>query len=208
MSTSNFACKDKLFAVSTDDELDYDFLQDNIMEHLTNLDHTAKVIAPHITMDIYAFDKARPSTANTSIERNYPSVAIGEIIVKTQFMSVDLTLMLQVLIRGGYYDHVNIDYTWVLDVDGNEFEAEFDGEDIFDHIDIDYLSAGIIAMNKKHLNKRLNDMRKVAQEVFINTGETFGEQIHISAQFSNGETHYEKDTSQDKTPFFLLKIAA
>ena len=190
MGTSNFAYKDTLYAVEIEDEFDVENLAENIHELMNDLDKTAKSKNKNLELDIYALNKPEWNKSNSRIERNFSSKHHGDVRVKSTFMGIDLDLTLQVLIRNGYYEHVNIDYDWMLEVEGLESCEDEDAAFILEWLDTDHLPAGLVAMNTKNLDKRLDGMKALALEAYHHIGKKLGTEYNMTARFSNGETMF------------------
>lgn len=207
MGTSNFAYKDTLYAVIIEDEYDSENLHENMNSLLSELEKTAKSKNKNIELDIYPLDKPQWSKSNDRIERNFSSKIHGEVRVKSTFMGFDLDLTLNVLVRNGYYEHLNIDYDMNLHIDGCEGFEDDDAAGIFGWLELDHLPAGLIVMNTKYLDKRLDAMKALALEAYHHIGNHLGTEYNMTARFSNGETSFAKaEVKTEKLEY--MKIAA
>lgn len=207
MGTSNFAYKDTLYAVIIEDEYDSENLDENMNSLLSELETTAKAKNKNIELDIYPLDKPVWSKSTSRIERNFSSKIHGEVRVKSTFMGFDLDLTLNVLVRNGYYEHLNIDYDMSLHIDGCEGFEDDNAEGIFGWLDVDHLPAGLIVMNTKNLDKRLDAMKALALESYHHIGKHLGTEYDMTARFSNGETIFDKaEEKAEKLEY--LQIAA
>ena len=190
MGTSNFAYKDTLYAVEIENEYDIEDLAENLYELMEKLDKKARAVNKKIDLDIYPLKKPEWLRDNSRIERNFPAKHYGDVRVKSTFMGIDLDLTLQILVRNGYYEHVNIDYKWNIEIDGLESCEDEDAAYILDWVDVDHLPEGLIAMNTKNLDKRLNEMKALAIEAYHHIGKYLGTEYNLTARFSNGETMF------------------
>lgn len=204
MGTSNFYYKDELFAVETDDEHDHEILTHNISYRLEVMNKEAKSKNKNIQLDIYGGDTPTWTRGGDSIERNFPSMTCGQVVVKSTFMGLDLRIDLDILVRNGYYGHANIDYTWQLNVEGIDFNEDDGAFEVFKYSDMSHFPEGLIEMNRSNLDKRLEDMRTLALEVFTFIGKTYGTEHAVAARFSNGETMYSKVESEEVATYDVL----
>ena len=206
MGTSNFAYKDKLFVVEIEDEFDFENAELHLQETLNKMGETAQAKNKAIDIDIYALDKPRHSPWS-GIERNFASRIFGSVVVSSTFMGIDMTLELSVLLRSGYYAHANVDYDWQLDIEGVSGDADFDADCVMSYVNLEHFSAGVLAMNKKHLENRLDAMRELAKEAFEHIGAIVGAEYDVKARFSNGGAMFN-ESKNDKPIFEQLKLAA
>lgn len=204
MGTSNFYSKDELFVAELNDEEDYDILTDNICYRLDVLDDKISSKNKRIEFDIYGGDEPTMTHSGASIERNFSSVKCGQVTARSTFMGLELRMDLDILVRNGYYEHTNIDYVWNFSVDGIDFNEEDEGFEVLKYSDMSHYPEGLIEMNRKRLDKRIEDMRAMVREVFLFIGKTYGKEYNVAARFSNGETMYSKAQDDNKDVFELL----
>ena len=190
MSTSNFFFKNKLYVVAIEDEHDYNRLTTNIQELLNKIKESGQSKNKLITMDIYSADKPEHYTGRGS--NDYPTTQNGQITLTADFMGIELNLNLKVLVRSGYYSDANIDYVWSLEADDALCQNNVGAQDILDTYDSDDIDIDKAYANKEQLDKLLLDMRLLALETYLVVAKSFGEEYHVTNQFSNGETFYEK----------------
>ena len=205
MSTSNFYYKNKLYAVAIQDELDYDRLISNIQELLSKMKESAKSKNKLINMNIYSTGKAEYFRGAGS--NSYPTTENGQLILTADFMGIELKLNLEILVRSGYYQDANIDYVWSLEADDALCQNNVDAQDILNTYDSDDLDIELAYANQEQLNKLLLDMRLLALEFYLVVAKSFGEEYHMTNQFSNGETFYEK-SAVGKLNYNVLDYAA
>lgn len=190
MSTSNFFFKNKLYAVAIEDEHDYDCLTTNIQTLLGKMKESAQSKNKLITMNIYSSDKPEYFTGIGS--NSYPTTQSGQVTLTADFMGIELELNLKILLRSGYYRDANIDYVWSLEADDALCQNNVDAQDILDTYDSDDMDIDKAYANKEQLDKLLLDMRLLALETYLVVAKSFCEEYHVTNQFSNGETFYEK----------------
>ena len=207
MGTSNFAYKDTLYAVEIEEDFERDFLRDELQELMSTLEKKATSKNKAIELDIYALDTPKSSNCYNGFERNFPSSIYGRAVAKSTFMGIDLRIDLDILVRSGYYEHVNIDYDWELEAEGVTGLIDDGAHEILSFLDMEHFPEGLIEMNKKHLDKRLDDMRAVVLEAYHHIGKSVATEYHQVARFSDGTKLHEKATSQTKEPE-LLAIAS
>lgn len=206
MGTSNFYYKDKLYAVELEDDHSHDILTHNISYRLEVMAEKAKSKNKKIELSIYGGDEPTWTRGSDNGERNFPSMNCGQVVVKSTFMGIDLRLDLDVLVRNGYYEHVNIDYLWKLNIEGVDFNEDDEAFEVFKYLDMSHFPEGLIEMNRANLDKRLSDMRTLALEVFTFIGSTYGKEYDLAARFSNGETSFTK-VEEKTSEFELLNYA-
>ena len=204
MGTSNFAYKDKLFVVEIEDEWAYDNLVSSIKSFIKELGESSKVGVKNINLSLYTNDNA---VHHNDDLRHYEAGEYGRIVVTSDFMNIELELVVSVLVRNGYYSDCNIDYRSQFEADGALMQDGVDAQDILDCYDNDEISTGLAKVNRPHLDKRLKDMRTLAMETFLHIANRFGTEYVMTNQFSNGETFYDKHETPIK-PLEILKIAA
>lgn len=204
MSTSNFFYKNKLYLVAIEDELDYDCLSNNIQELMSKIKETAKSKNKLITMNVLATDKAQPFNGIGS--NSYPTMQNGQVVLTADFMGIELELNLKILLRSGYYRDANIDYVWSLEADDALCQNNVNAEDILDTYDSDDIDIKKAYANKEQLDKLLLDMRLLALETYLVVAKSFGKEYHMTNQFSNGETFYEKSV-EGKLNYNVLDYA-
>ena len=207
MGTSNFAYKDTLYAVEIEEDFEREFLRDELQELMSTLEKTATSKNKAIELDIYALDTPKSSSSYNGFERNFPSSIYGNVVAKSTFMGIDLRIDLDILVRSGYYEHVNIDYDWELEAEGCTGIIEDTAHDILSYIDMEHYPEGLIAMNTKHLDKRLDDMRALVLEAYHHIGKSVATKYHQVGRFSDGTKLHEKAASEAKAPE-LMAIAA
>ena len=210
MGTANFCYKDKLFVVETDgDEHDRDdiieMLGNDLYELLAQLDKNAVSKNKKITISVT--NESRPTWSKSDDNRNFSAKHHGNIIIRSEFLGLPLEVDLEVLVRNGYYDHVNIDYNVGLYVDGSDYDYDSDAYDIMDSYDTDDINDGMRAMQRQNFDNRLDAMRELADELFTHIGRSVATQYGQGASASNGETGYHA-VENTAIKFDHLKIAA
>lgn len=184
MGTSNFHIgeADKAYVIEHDEEDDFfwqesqEYYGDWIKELLPSFD-----VDPDLTVD--------------SELRSFPASSIGLYTVSLFYLNVEFELRIKVLIRSGYYEGSNLDYEseWYLndnDGYGDELESIQDlNDDELKDLDI---KKGIYTIHKDRLNDKLEDMSDKAFKEINEALAKITQPYNAVAQFSNGETLYEK----------------
>lgn len=202
MATSNFKFIDKLYVVELEDECSYGDFIDNAQCFLSELDKKTKSKSKKIDLDIYAIDKPY------AIRRNNDDANVfGQVRADTTFMDIDVRIEMDLLIRNGYYSDANIDYACNISVDGIDANMDEDADYLFGYLDLSHYPEGLIEMNKKNLDKRLESMKKLLLETFNLIGKTLGTEYEVEQRFSNGETFYGKANTAT-APLEMLNYAA
>lgn len=209
MGTANFLYKDKLFVVETNDDDDYDRLDElgcDMYDLLSELN--CSISAKRKNLDIEIINEKKPTwSENDDNHRSFCARRHGNIIIRSEFMGLALKLNLEVLVRSGYYDHVNIDHNARLFVDGIDFDEDTDAYDIMDYFDTSVINEGMRVLQRHNFDNRLEAMRELASEIFNYIGTALGTEYNSGATASNGETRYHK-VDDTNTEFKHMKWAA
>ena len=138
--------------------------------------------------------------------RSFPATSIGQFYTGVHYGGMDFTITLIPKTVSGYYEGFNLDFEIRIDNDQGYGEIYNDGiEEGVDADDIEYMfeeyeyqeqyMKGIIAMHKDvlidKLNYKIDEGVQRLEKVFTNNSEQYG----VVAQFSNGETIYEREVS-------------
>lgn len=185
MGTSNFHSKNsgRIFSVKLEEEWDYDDLKANLYSELNG--SVAKSRGYHFSeggKDIYEL-------------RSYPSHVVGIIFKVTKICGIDVSVGVQSVIRSGYYEGCNLDWAVICVIGYNTFEdEEIDIKEIefeikYENDNINVGMSKIQARNiKKWIDKTRDELVKYVEEIYTQ----YSEPLRVVAQFSNGETIYEK----------------
>lgn len=207
MATGNFYYKDRLFVVVDEGDDSYDVLTYNIRGLLNKLAREAKSKNKDIMLTV--LEESVPFTPKSECNNRYYTNQHGSIIAETEFMNVNITVMLDVLVRAGYYEHANIDHALSIEADGIELPETATANDVLDSFDlVDMADMGFseswIAENKHELEKRLTDMRKIVLETYSVVTGQFATEHKLDAQMSNGEAFYSQSEPDDVPAFEVL----
>lgn len=211
MGTANFCYKDKLFVVETDgDEADRDCIIENLHEDMYELldQLNTKADSKNKKITIEVTNETRPTWSR--IDKNHTSFCAmhhGNIVIRSNFLGLPIKMDLEVLVRSGYYDHVNIDHNVSLFVDGIDFHEDSDAYDIMAHFETCVINEGMRVLQRDNFDKRLDAMRELAGEIFNHIGRTLGTEYHKGSTASNGESGYHK-TDKPDSAFNHMKLAA
>lgn len=124
--------------------------------------------------------------------RNFPEIVLGDIKETKWFGNMEIGVSIQTVLRSGYYDHANLDYyiSYIIDDEFEEIPSDND-------LRLDLEDKGLFnqGLAKTHIKNVKNYLENTADKL-INETEKLFENISESyvkkAQFSNGETIYQK----------------
>ncbi len=175
MATGNFHYEEVLYTITgcDDDEFIWEDTRNNIADELSS------------NKDFYINDKIEIDSELSS----FPATSIGEFSDSIYYLSEELDVQVILMTRSGYYEGFNLDY---------EIRFSWDGI-IYDSIDDMYGSLseyadykGLFVAHQKSLyNKieaKLNEFTSKIEQAY----KLFSDETKVVAQFSNGETMYEK----------------
>lgn len=158
MSTSNFhnANATKIYSVISDDLDDDGFFYDNTKEN--------------IQADIFALPNSMSSKRRCFEDlRSYSATNIATLYTQKDFDGMECVLYCTAVMRSGYYEGANLDYTFE-----DDFDCNLEGESL-------KLAETWLASEKVRLGE-------VMESIFKN----YSTPLIVSARFSNGETWYSK----------------
>ena len=209
MGTANFLYQDKLFVVETDDEHGdaLDLLGDDMYDLLSELD--CSLVSKYKNIDIEVTNEKQPTWSER--DDNHTSFCAkhhGSVVIRSDFLGLPIKFDLEVLVRSGYYAHVNIDHNIRLFVDGIDFDDDTDAYDIMECFDTSVINDGMRVLQRKNLDKRLEIMRELAIDIFNHIGSTLGTEYGKGSTASNGETGYHKAEDEAVIEFAHMKFAA
>ena len=182
MGTSNFARgnSSRLFAVEIQEEWDYEDLKENLNSEFKN------------NKNFDTFNTLVGFVSEKNSNRNFEGNIILNITTKDKeykLLGGNFYLKFGIIIRNGYYSGVNLD--WQCDVITPIEEFEHDEEIIIDGYSYD------ISDNQASIyNERLNNWKEKEINKYVEIIEQIlsehSTELNVVAQFSNGETIYEK----------------
>lgn len=180
--TSNFYNKNasKIFAIEIEDELDYDDAVENVKDSLSR--------------EIDGFDAERGNNFDT--ERHFTGNTLGSVSVLLddeypgdpnsgyyeEGETYEYEVIVSCVLRSGYYRGANLDWEVTVYENGNEIGDADDFEP----------AAGSDA--ETEIRNTIDTITEEIEKVYAQ----YSEPLRVSAQFSSGETWYEKDKNESK----------
>lgn len=133
--------------------------------------------------------------------RNYGGTKLAEITADTLFYGRNIRMTIDVIMRHGYYDGINIDQqinveTDFLNYSWDDYEsAEIDN--MADAIIDEYAGCRIatkaqLTCHRNAVIKRLQALEEVLWQRYEELVSPYCEEYRVAVRFSNGETWYEK----------------
>lgn len=177
MSTPNFSLKNtsKYFVIEINNDFDYEIEKENIQDYLS--EHG------------YDIDEYTPKDDN----RSYPSRVIASKTITKQYCNYPIDVEILIVVRAGYYAHMNLDYSIKINGFIDSFIDEIPLKEwlIEDFEYLDY-SKGFSTIQAKNvlnfIEKSINILKKEAEFHFSKLSQPY----KCIAVFSNGEALYEK----------------
>ena len=190
MGTDNFCYKDKLYVVETPTNDIQDKLTADMRQLLTELNDNlaSKTVSDKASMTIKAEDEPYWSDDNNG--QSYCAMNHGTVAIRSTIFDMAVELDLSVLVRNGYYDHLNIDHNSRLSCNGLEVNADYTAYDILEAFSVDEISFELTDANYDAFDKRLDDMRALASSIFNHVGTTLGTEYGQRTVGSNGEAGF------------------
>jgi hypothetical protein len=177
MSTPNFANRNasKYFVLEIEDDFEYDMQKEDIQYYLSEHGYEEMDSRPH------------------DDNRSYPSVIIAQKSVEKYFGDFSVEIIINVLIRSGYYAGVNLDWEIEIETPYDKYNDEIPEKDwIIDQFEDEGYSRGFGTIQSKNV---LNFIDKTIIQLSEETEEHLGKLTETyvrTALFSNGEAIYEK----------------
>lgn len=177
MSTPNFSLKNasKYFVIEINDDFDYEIEKDNIQNYLS--EHG------------YDIDEYTPKDDN----RSYPSRVIASKTITKQYCNYPIDVEILIVVRAGYYAHMNLDYSIKINGFIDSFIDEIPLKEwLID--DFEYLgySKGFSTIQAKNvmnfIENSIETLKKETEEHFSKLSDSY----ICTANFLNGEAIYEK----------------
>ncbi len=176
MGASNFhkVNASKYFANTCAEEYEFEDLKSNIQ---TELSHS-----PYYYKNEIGKDRAEL--------RSYPSFVLGTIISETKkYKDFDIEVALIAIVRSGYYDGCNLDWSVEFLINGDDMDQLNFAEMI------EFQTNYSIANSKRYATfaeqwakNKSEEMIEYIEKIYTQ----YSDQYQIEAQFSNGETFYSK----------------
>jgi len=197
MGASNFHSRNasKIFAVTFPDYLDEDtgeMIPDEFGYNDLKLNLTSEFEALNNPKKELTFFKER---GGDSYElRSYPSYVLGTLRQYSKFKSVDVLCEMVLVIRNGYYEGCCLYWICNFDIEGNTYEdCDIEQQEVEENIEYyTDLKGKNISIRAKQIcewcNKTKTDMVAMIEKIYSE----YSDSLKVVAQFSNGETIYEK----------------
>lgn len=127
--------------------------------------------------------------------RSYPSNIIATLYNSKEYLGVEVEVHITTLVRGGYYEGGNLDYSICFYANGYESDSIEDCIEEWEY-QSDYYSGkgkGLVSMNKgkvqSWLDNTTSEIISEIEKIFENVCDV---KLKKVGQFSNGEALYEK----------------
>lgn len=173
MGTSNFhnVNSGRIYSVELQEDWEYDDLKENLKYQLKE----------HITNDPYEL-------------RSYSSQVIGCLDKQKSFGNLDIDLSIYCVIRSGYYEGVNLDWFMKLGMGYGDYIDEIpEKHHLID--DLRYFNDWNKGLSTIQSENVLKWIKTTKLELITKMEKIYEENstpLKVVAQFSNGETIYEK----------------
>jgi len=177
MGTSNFYNENasKIYAMQLEDDLDYDFL----VEDLTLL------AMGKFKNDFETCDKYEENGLYS-----FPGNIIGRIYENFENENGNILVIVNIIIRSGYYSGVNLDYS--IELNYENYNDRWEDMDLQDqeafNCDDDFRKLKALTIYKKSiawLEKNIKALEAIYQQIAT--------PLSVIATFSNGETIYKSE---------------
>lgn len=137
-------------------------------------------------------------------DRNYGGTKLAEITAETVFFGERICMKMDVVMRHGYYDGVNIDqqinletgfsgYSWD-DYNSDNVDGAVDYI-INEYVDCHITGKAAISRYRKGIAKRFSVLEQALWQRYKELLAPYCERYRVTARFSNGEAWYERATS-------------
>ncbi len=180
MSTGNFYQRDakNIYAVENDEEDEYEYTRDSIINELDE--------------SKFNFSLDTSITLESDL-RSFPSTTIGYLYETITFLNQEFDVNLIPLTCSGYYEGFNLDYEIRFEINGESFQTIEDLIECLVNYSEDYnLKRGIVAMNKKRLETKLQESLDSLTEFLEGLYEQYSTPLVKISSFSNGEAIYKE----------------
>jgi hypothetical protein len=179
MATSNFhnVNSSNIFAVELENDFDYDDLKCNIESEMKAHSELSK--------GIYF----RDGGSDPYELHSFPSTVVGSLCKEFSYKDFSIEVRVSAVIRSGYYEGCNLDWSVEYILDGNEIELADISEELqyqyeYSKLNADNYESLILSKYEKFVNELTETLEKIYSDYSIKLG--------VTATFSNGETVYHK----------------
>ncbi|WP_165007820.1 hypothetical protein [Neisseria yangbaofengii] len=144
---------------------------------------------------------AADDSRNGFHDRNYGGTKLAEITADALFYGHNIRMTMDIIMRHGYYDGVNIDQQINLETDFSAYRwDDWDTEDVDgmacdilrEYADCRIATEAQLARHRDAVAKRLQALEKVLWQRYEELVSPYCEEYRVAARFCNGETWYEK----------------
>ena len=182
MGTSNFSSSTNVIhAVNCDDEFTYSDTRYNLQSEFNAIDKDKSNVFEFVNKDEWDGN------------RNFSGKIIGQLYSSFTYLNADFELTLNIIMRNGYYSGFNMDYEFGCSLDGNQYD---DIPELIEDLEAYYIEEynvqGLYAIHRARLRVKLDTLHDELKLKAIEVFKMYSDQLVVTAQFSNGETFYEK----------------
>lgn len=179
MATSNFHNKNAsyTFVGLLENEWDYDDLKENLRDALMRNENLGQV---HSCDDM---EKDGLRSYGGTI------IATVESKEKKQYQDFEVYFYMEVIVRGGYYEHCNVDWNMYFSISGDTFPLDEDVENaLWGYVDHEGMIGRYAEWIQNWITNNQDEFRVEVEKSIAEHTSPYG----VSARFSNGETWYKK----------------
>jgi len=186
MSTSNFAQDNtsKIFACSSNNEIEYDCLIDSIKTDITQLKDTIP-------------NRSFISSSKLDVieNRNYPATSIGYYYTNIEVYNIQFEIGLTLKAVSGYYEGFTLDFDISLEtnISADIYTTGIEMlEDIIEYSRYEIPYVGLTIANKNNIARKIDNTIKILQQEIETIYELSSTPLTKICTMSNGEALYVK----------------
>lgn len=150
------------------DDMDYEWMEEGLVEGL---------------------ELKGKSSSGYEGNRNYPEKVVGWLSKSRMFMGLDVEVMIEIVVRSGYYEGCNLDWNLYYTVEGDETD---DYEDVLISLEGYCDNLGLAKANGSRLIKWIRKVEDELIEKVEGFFDSYTTPLDLVARFSNGETIYKE----------------
>ena len=181
MGTSNFSSSTNVIhAVDCDNELTYSDTRHNLQSEFNAIDKDKSNVFEFVNKNEWDGD------------RNFSGKIIGQLYTTLDYLGYDFSLDLNIIMRSGYYSGFNMDYEFSCGYDGDSWDDIESMVNDLEEYGLDSTMKGLYAIHGAKLRTKLDTLHDELKLKAIEVFKQYSDQLVVTAQFSNGETFYEK----------------
>ena len=174
MSTSNFHNENCLYTIEAEDEFEYEDTVSNITAEFNQ------------DKEFYEDDSIKLE----SELRSFPARSIGSFTLDFEYLEQQIIVTIVPLVRSGYYSGANFDYEKNINCDYSDYDDISDCVD--DLLKYGCVHKGLLTAHRSSLENHINIWIAETVKKITDVYEMFTDHLKVTAQFSNGETFYER----------------